>query len=113
MRFSTLLALSILVFSQVALADHSLSDAMSMNKKIKNVVQSILAAVPNYECDTENSEQTVPLGYSDGEAYTQTAQCYAVGKNGLKDPDGVLKITYSWKNYKPGSLLSVRFGNID
>jgi hypothetical protein len=37
------------------------------------------------------------MGYSDGEAHTQTAQCYAVGRNGRKDPDGVLKITYSWK----------------
>lgn len=110
MKIAVAIGLGFLTVSSVAFADHTLKDAMSYDKKIAHVVNSIQTA-SGVVCLVGSSDQQYTPGYPTSAAFTQVAQCFA--KRGSGDQIGQLKVSYEWiitqRSVRPGKLIGVEF----
>jgi hypothetical protein len=107
-NFLGIAVVAIIALSNFAFADHTLKDAMSMNKNIANVVKSIEKAA-GISCAVEDSEQSYTPGYPTSSAFTQVAQCWDAKRPRFV---GELEISYTWiittNNTRPVKLIGIK-----
>jgi hypothetical protein len=117
-----------LTLENVALADHSLANAMSDSETIAQAVTQTQLS-HDVVCDTENSNQTYYYPSERGEAgsaWKQIALCFqdentmmqareyflnggSLGFYGAPNIVGVLVVSYTWEDYKAGKLISIEY----